>query len=410
MEKKPSLLKGTIWNTLGSTMYGANSFIMLALVSRVGTVDQAGYFGIAFTTAQILYIVGLFGVNTYQMTDYQEKYCFSDYAKGRIFSCALMLVGGLLSIFLLDFTGKKSVYLCILTVLMLLNAVGELYQSLFFQKNRLDLSGSALFYRTFWSLFAFVVVLLTTGNILLSIIVQTAVNLVVTLYYALRVAPKFISKTAAPLRHGAAALMMECLPLFLSMFLMNILINASKYGIEFLMDDTAQGYYNMLFMPAQVINLCSQFVFKPLLNRYASLFAEKQDKEAIFLLIKQIALVLGFTLICCVAAFILGPEVLGLLYSKDLSAFRLALVLVVLGGGVFACCQLFYYIFVILRRQKWVLGIYLGASAVAFIFTAALVGTLGIVGAALSFILIHLVILAAYAFLLRLFLRGRHHA
>lgn len=145
------------------------------------------------------------------MTDYQEKYCFSDYAKGRIFSCALMLVGGLLSIFLLDFTGKKSVYLCILTVLMLLNAVGELYQSLFFQKNRLDLSGSALFYRTFWSLFAFVVVLLTTGNILLSIIVQTAVNLVVTLYYALRVAPKFISKTAAPLRHGAVALMMECL-------------------------------------------------------------------------------------------------------------------------------------------------------------------------------------------------------
>lgn len=119
---------------------------------------------------------------------------------------------------------------------------------------------------------------------------------------------------------------------------------------------------------------------------------------------------LGFTLICCVAAFILGPEVLGLLYSKDLSAFRLALVLVVLGGGVFACCQLFYYVFVILRRQKWVLGIYLGASAAAFIFTAALVGTLGIVGAALSFILIHLVILAAYAFLLRLFLRGRHHA
>ena len=60
MKERQSLLKGTIWNTLGSTMYGANSFIMLALVSRVGTVDQAGYFGIAFTTAQILYIVGLF--------------------------------------------------------------------------------------------------------------------------------------------------------------------------------------------------------------------------------------------------------------------------------------------------------------------------------------------------------------
>lgn len=70
MKKRASNVKDTVWNTLGSTMYGANSFIMLALVSRIGTVEQAGYFSIAFTTAQILYIVGLFGVNTYQMTDY----------------------------------------------------------------------------------------------------------------------------------------------------------------------------------------------------------------------------------------------------------------------------------------------------------------------------------------------------
>ena len=78
--------KGVIWNSLGSLMYGANSFIMLALVSRVGTVEQAGYFGIAFTTAQILYIVGLFGVPHFQMTDYGEKYRFSDSIHARRFS------------------------------------------------------------------------------------------------------------------------------------------------------------------------------------------------------------------------------------------------------------------------------------------------------------------------------------
>lgn len=37
MKKNKSMLKGAIWNTLGSTMYGANSFFMLALVSRIGT-------------------------------------------------------------------------------------------------------------------------------------------------------------------------------------------------------------------------------------------------------------------------------------------------------------------------------------------------------------------------------------
>ena len=90
---------GVFWNTLGSTMYGVNSFIMLALVSRVGTVEQSGYFGIAFTTAQILYIVGLFGVNIFQMTDYQHQYRFSDYAKVKVFSCFLMYT---------DTTSQKS--------------------------------------------------------------------------------------------------------------------------------------------------------------------------------------------------------------------------------------------------------------------------------------------------------------
>ena len=65
--------RGIFWNTLGSTMYGLNSFLMLALVSRVGTVEETGAFGIAFTTAQLMYIVGLLGVSHYQMTDYEKN-------------------------------------------------------------------------------------------------------------------------------------------------------------------------------------------------------------------------------------------------------------------------------------------------------------------------------------------------
>lgn len=410
MKKRASNVKDTVWNTLGSTMYGANSFIMLALVSRIGTVEQAGYFSIAFTTAQILYIVGLFGVNTYQMTDYGEKYHFVDYTKVKVFSCILMLIGCVLAAVAMQFTGEKATYLLSLTLLMLLNAAGELYQSLFFQKKRLDLSGSALFWRTFWALAAFGIVLFVSRNILLAVVVQTGANLAVTLYYAIWVASAFVPHPAPPAQHSAVSLAIECLPLFLSMFLMNLIINASKYGIEFLMDDRAQGYYSMIFMPAQVINLCSQFIFKPLLSRYAELFEKNKDWDAAQLLLRQIGFVMGFTALCCGGAALLGPQVLGLLYSKDLSAFRFPLVLVVLGGGIFACCQLFYYIFVILRRQKWVFGIYLSALIVSTLITAVLVSEQGISGAALSFILTHLFILAVYALLLAAFLKGRSHA
>ena len=225
---------GTIWNALGSTMFGINSFVMLTMVSRTCTVAQTGAFSIAFTTAQMLYILGLFGISHYQMTDYQGKYTFHCYAKARFFSCVLMLIIGASAVFLLGFRGEKLVYTLSLTLLMLINVIGELYQCLFFQKNRLDLSGSALFYRTLWSLTGFCIALLLSGNVLLAIFIQILCNSLVTLYYALRVAPSFIVKSGSTNAAGATLheLLLDCFPLFASHLLMNLLLNTAKYGIE----------------------------------------------------------------------------------------------------------------------------------------------------------------------------------
>ena len=215
-------------------MYGLNSFLMLALVSRVGTVEETGAFGIAFTTAQLMYIVGLLGVSHYQMTDYEKKYSFREYGVLRALSCALMAVGCALSIQVMGFLGQKALLTALLTLLMLLNVVGDLYQNLFFQNNRLDLSGSALFYRTFWSLLVFAVAYIATKALVLAICLQILCNLLVTLYYAVRVAPAFLK--LEPRREISAGqcrvLLLECLPLFVSLLLMNLVISASKYGIE----------------------------------------------------------------------------------------------------------------------------------------------------------------------------------
>lgn len=405
-------LKGSLWNSLGSTMYGANSFIMLALVSRIGTVEQAGYFGIAFTTAQILYIVGLFGVNIFQMTDYQHQYRFSDYAKVKVFSCFLMLIGGIGSIFVMGDHPEKIAYLLTLTILMLLNAVGELYQSLFFQNNRLDLSGSALFYRTFWSLTIFSVTIFLTKDILLSVLLQILCNFVLTFYYGAKVATKFIlaEEKQERSKSSAVALALECVPLFIGMLLTNLIINASKYGIEFFLDDTAQGYYNMIFMPAQVINLCSQFLFKPLLNQYAILLEKNRLSDFRKLLLKQIGLVSVFTFVCCLITYWLGTPILGWLYKKDLSTLKSELTMVILGGGVFAACQLFYYIFVILREQRKILFIYIFVFLSSVAVTALLVTRMRLTGAVLSFIITHVILLLVYALVLSWVLRGKQRA
>ena len=188
---------------------------------------------------------------------------------------------------------------------------------------------------------------------------------------------------------------------------MNLVINASKYGVEFWMDGLAQGYYNMIFMPVQVINLCSQFLFKPFLNQYAKLLQSGERKPFFRLLGKQLSLIGALTVICCAGAYWLGAPVLGALYQKDLHALAMQLTLVVLGGGLFAACQLFYYVLVILRQQKAVLRIYILAAVVSAGLTALLVRQGGLTGAAMSLIAVHILLLLFYIAVLLRVLGGK---
>ena len=100
--------KGVIWNTLGSGVFAANSVLLLLIVSRVFGVAAAGDFGIVFTTAQILYIIGLFGINHFQMTDYAEQYSFASYRAAKWITTAAMICGCLVLFFFGGNTRKQA--------------------------------------------------------------------------------------------------------------------------------------------------------------------------------------------------------------------------------------------------------------------------------------------------------------
>lgn len=401
VSRKSGILSGAVWNTLGSTMYGANSFIMLAVVGRYGSVEETGCFGIAFTTAQILYIIGLFGVNHYQQTDYVQKYTFRIYARAKVFSCTLMLLGCILGILILQFEKLKLYYTVLLTLLMVLNAVGELFQSMFFQHQRLDLSGGALFFRTLWSLVVFVIIIMVGLPILYALVAQVLINLFVTFYYGSRYVPQFVKdktyvKEIVKRESKASKLIVECLPLFVSVFLMNLILNASKYGIELFMDDAEQGYYNMIFMPAQVINLISQFIYKPALNKYSVVLSAGNIKGFRMMLWKHIGFIGGFTLVCSAIAFGIGIPVLDIIYNKELSQYKGSLVVIVFAGGILAMYQLFYYILVIMRMQYRIMFIYIMGLLVSVLLTITMIDGVGIKGAALSFLISQVFILVGY--------------
>ena len=140
-------VRGSLWNMLGSGMMAANTVFLTMLVGHLFDITVVGQFTLALTTSQIMYSIALFGANDRHMTDYRHRYRFNQYFWLRVASLVLSGIICLLTIHLLGKTGNSAVYIVLLTCFMMINAFAEIYQSMFFQENRLDLSGKAIFFR-----------------------------------------------------------------------------------------------------------------------------------------------------------------------------------------------------------------------------------------------------------------------
>ena len=73
MMKKNSLRKNFIWNLVGTTFNAFNSLFYMIIVTRINGIKNAGIFSIAFATACILYIIGIYAGRIYQVTENDKK-------------------------------------------------------------------------------------------------------------------------------------------------------------------------------------------------------------------------------------------------------------------------------------------------------------------------------------------------
>ena len=179
-----------------------------------------------------------------------------------------------------------------------------------------------------------------------------------------------------------------CLPLAISTFLSNYIINSSKLSVDRMLGDAAQLYYTAVFMPNMVINLFSGIIFKPMQTSMAVNYYEKKYKNFWHIIFRMFAIIAGFTLICEVGAYILGIPVLSWLYGVNLKDYKMTLLLLLLCGGVNAVNIIFYYVLAIMRKQKYMTILYLIVCGVALIIMDPITGRLGLNGAALGYLIL----------------------
>lgn len=374
-----------IWNMLGSLSNAFSSLIFSIAVNRFFGSNSGGIFAFAYSNSQLMYTIGTLEVRPYQSTDVSEKYHYDTYFWLRMISCMVMIICSFVYTLCNPFSFEKSVAVLSLSGYRLMDAFSDLLAGRFQQKDRIDMSGKICFIRIIFCTIIFMITMIVSRNFVISCIVLFVSSVVVLWFNEFRVIYIEDRRKYDFDIKSVAGLFKEVLPLFIGSFVMMYINNASKYAINSMYSDEIQNIYNILFMPAFVINLFSLFIFRPLLIKMALYREQKQFNSLLKIILKMYLVIMVITALAVGASALLGIPVLSLLYNVNLNSYKIQLIFIMLCGGISALMTFAYYCITVLRQQKWLLIGYGAAFVTALLITRILVKMLCIDGAILAY-------------------------
>ena len=414
MKNKKKISRDFFWNTAGSLIYALMSMILAFFVMRTQGAEDGGIFGFGFSTfGQQMFIIAYFGIRPFQITDVRREYSFRTYRYFRFLTSGA--AAGIAALWLLwlsasgQYTPYKALIVWLLAAYKILDGWADVYESEFQRDGKLYRAGQLLCLRTAVCGGALMLALLLHSGLLGAVVTAVCLQLLFMGIY------RMAGRRELPEGNGGGStgkLFRSTVLLFFSVFLDFYVFSAAKYAVDLHLTDADNGIFNLLFMPTNIIYLAANFIIKPFMTYLAAAY-ETRDLERFSGIVRKIGGLIGaLTLVCCLGALLLGglvlrigELVLGAGYTGMLTQHRMAFTVIILGGGVYALANLYYYVLVILRRQSAVFWIYAAASVCAAVLAPILVGKYAVSGAAFCYLILMLALCIGFYALGRGYLR-----
>lgn len=380
--------KNVFWNMVGSLIFALASILLFAVAARVTGEYYGGIFSIAFTTGQVLLTIGYYEVRPFQVTDVSRQYSFQDYLSVRAITSAAMAVAGILYVLVTRPSAVKAAVILLMCFYKMMDGIADVFEGEFHRRGRLDLSGKSMAFRTVFSGGVFIVTVILSKDIVIASGAAVIAAVFAFAVFDLVLIREFETLGFSRAWNRVGKLLKDCFFLFVGSFLYLYICNAAKYAIDTYMTEEAVTYYTDIYLPTSTINLLSGFMFKPLLTTMGESFESGEWGKFKSIVSRLLAGILVLTAVCCLGAFLLGVPVLSLIFGHDLSPYRKALVILILGGGFNAAAMLLYYALTTIRCQKRIVVCYGISFLVSLAAAPVLVKKAGILGGACCYTLV----------------------
>lgn len=393
--------KSFFWNAAYSGFNACQSAVILFFVARSMSLIEAGIISIGFAIANLASLIGRYGIRSYQVTDTQEQYTFSDYFHCRIVTCVMTAV--VFSVYLAacaasgSYTSEKSAVILEIVILKLVDAFEGVYVGRLQQKGRLDQGAFIASFRLIVSTISICLCIFLGIRITISFAVGIAFSVLadaVLLPLTSTVGEYSIGKIDT---EKIKNLIVVTFPLCAGTALHNYLGNAPKYLVDRFMNDDMQAIVGYVMMPMFVITLLNSFIMHPLVKELGDAWNSGNVLKFKKMCRRHIAIIGGFTLLVVLAGWIAGIPLLSLMYKVDLSGYGKEFLLFMAGGMFFTMTTYLDVILTTVRKLSVNMIGCIGALAVYLLAGGFFISSGGIMGASILYTAVNAAMVVFFA-------------
>ena len=384
MEKK-SFKKNFIWNTLGTGLNAFNSLFFMIVVTRINGLDNAGIFTIAFATACIIYFLGVYAGRVYQVTETDKSINEKEYIANRLITTVLMLIIVIIFVMVKKYNMFKSIVFIFLTFYKALEAFSDVLYGILQKNDKLEIAGKSLFLKSLISIIAFTITDIILKNMIISILGIIIANIIMMIFYDFKKSKKYIDFSCKINKRNILKIFKNGFFTFGIAILGVYVLNAPKYAIDNYLSNDFQTIFGIIVMPATVIGLIAQFLIHPYLNQLVKLYESNDYNNFKKLIFKLILMIIAFGCFATVIAFLIGTQVLGIVYGIQLGTYKFALALIITSATLYTIGTIYSSILITVRVTFPQFIIYIIVSVFACIISNILTKSFEIKGAVLSY-------------------------
>ena len=403
--------KDFIFNTLGSMTYSIVSMSISIIVINIAGIDIGGIFSFGFSTLlPFAFDFAYFGVRGYQIADSKYNFEFITYLKHRIITILLTFLIFFSYVSIMFCIGKyelyKSVLLLFLSIFGIFEAFYDVFESELQRLNKLYISGLCLFLRSISFLVIFLIFVLTTNNVLLSVIVAMISKLIVfyfvsykSIYLHYNELFNFTNFNKNFIQNknfdSIIKLTKTVLPLFVIIIFDYYSYSAGKFSIDLHLTDSYSGLYNLYFLPCNLIYLLCALLIRPLVTNLSLLY--NNDKKEYLKTTNKICIQLALLIIVIFSiSYLLTDLYVNLVNILSNNKYielaininvKLLFRMSILGGGLYSLSTLIYYLYIIEDKIRIMLFIYIIVFLITIVLSNLFVIKYGIIGASISFVI-----------------------